>query len=199
RSWVRAVRAVPGRQADPASVRLPVPVTRRPPVGLTALAAVGVAFLALPLVGLLAKAPWSDLWSLLTTDSALTALRLSLECSLGALAISLLVGVPLAWLLARWDFPGKSLVRTLVTVPLVLPPVVGGVALLLAFGRRGLFPLHIAFTTRAAIVAEAFVALPFLVLTVEGALLSLDREFEEVAATLGSRPYATFWRVTVPL
>jgi molybdate transport system permease protein len=134
-----------------------------------------------------------------SSPAARTALRLSMECSLGALALSLLLGVPLAWVLARLDFPGKSVLRALVMVPLVLPPVVGGVALLLAFGRRGLLPLHLAFTTRGAIVAEAFVALPFLVLSVEGALLALDRECEDVAATLGSRPFTTFRRVTVPL
>jgi molybdate transport system permease protein len=162
-------------------------------------ATLGVAFLSLPLVAIVTRAPWRALVHLVTSPASRTALRLSLECSAGALALSLLVGVPLAWVLARLDFPGKSALRALVLVPLVLPPVVGGVALLLAFGRNGLVPLHIAFTTRAAIVAEAFVALPFLVLSVEGALLSLDREFEEVAATLGSRPVATFRRVTLPL
>jgi molybdate transport system permease protein len=171
----------------------------RAPFALLAPAVLGVAFLGLPLIAIAVRAPWHSVPRLVTAPAARTALRLSLECSLGALGLSLLVGVPLAWALARLDFPGKSALRALVLVPLVLPPVVGGVALLLAFGRDGLLPLHIAFTTRAAVVAEAFVALPFLVLTVEGALLSLDREFEEVAATLGSRPNATFWRVTMPL
>ena len=172
---------------------------RARPLSLLAPAAVAVAFLAVPLVAVVARAPWQQLPRLVSTPAARTALRLSIECSAGALALSLLVGVPLAWVLARLEFPGKSALRALVMVPLVLPPVVGGVALLLAFGRHGLLPLHIAFTTRAAIVAEAFVALPFLVLSVEGALLSLEPDFEEVAATLGSRPLATFWRVTVPL
>jgi molybdate transport system permease protein len=171
----------------------------RTPLSLLLPATLGVAFLSLPLVAIVARAPWRALVHLVTSPASRTALRLSLECSAGALALSLLVGVPLAWVLARLDFPGKSALRALVLLPLVLPPVVGGVALLLAFGRNGLVPLHIAFTTRAAIVAEAFVALPFLVLSVEGALLSLDREFEEVAATLGSRPVATFRRVTLPL
>jgi molybdate transport system permease protein len=171
----------------------------RTPLSLLLPATLGVAFLSLPLVAIVARAPRRALVHLVTSPASRTALRLSLECSAGALALSLLVGVPLAWVLARLDFPGKSALRALVLVPLVLPPVVGGVALLLAFGRNGLVPLHIAFTTRAAIVAEAFVALPFLVLSVEGALLSLDREFEEVAATLGSRPVATFRRVTLPL
>lgn len=166
---------------------------------MTAAAAVGVCFLALPLLGILVRAPWSDLGSQLTSSSTLTALRISMECSLGALAISLVVGIPLAWLLGRRDFPGKGVLRALVTVPLVLPPVVGGVALLLAFGRRGLVPLHLAFTTWGAMAAEAFVAMPFLVLTVEGAIASVDDRYEQVAATLGSSPLATFRRVTLPL
>ena len=169
------------------------------PLSLLAPAAIAIAFLAVPLVAVAAKAPWHDLPHLISLPAARTALRLSLECSASALALSLVIGVPLAWALARLEFPGKSIVRALVLVPLVLPPVVGGVALLLAFGRHGLLPLHIAFTTRAAVLAEAFVALPFLVLSVEGALLSLEPEFEEVASTLGSRPLATFWRVTVPM
>lgn len=166
---------------------------------MTTAAAVGASLLALPLLGVLVRAPWSDLGPLLTSGDTLTALRLSLECSLGALAISLVLGVPLAWLLARVEFAGKGVVRALVTVPLVLPPVVGGVALLLAFGRRGLIPLHIAFTTWGAMAAEAFVAMPFLVLTVEGAIASLDDRYEQVAATLGSAPLSTFRRVTLPL
>lgn len=172
---------------------------RHTPLGLITPAAIGVAFLGIPLVAVVAKAPWSDVPGLLWSADARTALRLSLECSGGALLLSLLVGVPLAWVLARVDFPGKSALRSLIMVPLVLPPVVGGVALLLAFGRHGLLPLHIAFTTWAAIAAEAFVALPFLVLAVEGALLSLEPQYEEVAATLGHGAFATFWRVTVPL
>jgi molybdate transport system permease protein len=174
-------------------------MTRRPPVSLAVAATVGVAFLVLPLVGLLARTPWSDLPSLVTSPEARTALRLSLECSFGALGLALITGVPLAWLLARREFPGKGLVRALVTVPLVLPPVVGGVALLFAFGRRGILPLHIAFTTWAAIAAEAFVAMPFLVLAVEGALTSLDERYEDVAGTLGAGPLSTFRRVTLPL
>jgi len=174
-------------------------MSRKGPLPLLVPAALGIAFLAVPLIALLVKAPWRAIIDLVTAPASRTALRLSLECSAAALALSIAVGVPLAWMLARLDFPGKSVLRALVLVPLVLPPVVGGVALLLAFGRHGLVPLHIAFTTRAAILAEAFVALPFLVLSVEGALLALDREYEEVAATLGSRPFATFRRVTIPL
>jgi molybdate transport system permease protein len=174
-------------------------VTARPPLSLTAAASIAVAFLVLPLVGLLVKTPWSDLWSLTTTPEARTALRLSLECSLGALVLALVTGVPLAWLLARKEFPGKSVVRAVVTVPLVLPPVVGGIALLLAFGERGVLPLHIAYTTWGALAAEAFVAMPFLVLSVEGAIASLDDRYEDVAATLGAKPLAVFRQVTLPL
>jgi molybdate transport system permease protein len=174
-------------------------VTRRSVLPLAAPAVVAVAFLGIPLLALLVKAPWRHVPSLVTSSESVTALRLSLECSGGALALSLLAGVPLAWLLARVEFRGKSMLRALVMTPLVLPPVVGGVALLLAFGRQGLLPLHISFTTWAAVLAEAFVAMPFLVLAVEGALLSLPRDYEEVAATLGTGPVATFARVTVPL
>jgi molybdate transport system permease protein len=171
----------------------------RPPLSLTTAAVAGAAFLLLPLVSLADRTPWHSLPHLLTTASALTALRLSLECSLGALALSLAVGVPLAWLLARVDFRGKSLLRAAVTLPLVLPPVVGGVALLLAFGRHGVIPLSLAFTTWGAILAEAFVALPFLVLAVEGALLGIDERYDDVAATLGSGTTRTFFRVTLPM
>jgi molybdate transport system permease protein len=174
-------------------------MTRRPPLSLATAALVGGCFLLLPMVALLDRTPWHALPRLLSTASARTALRLSLECSLGALAFSLVVGVPLAWLLARVDFPGKSLLRAAVTLPLVLPPVVGGVALLLAFGRHGVVPLSLAFTTWGAILAEAFVALPFLVLAVEGALLAVDERYDDVAATLGSGPTRTFFRVTLPL
>ncbi len=121
--------------------------------------------------------------------------------------MSLLVGVPLAWLLARSSFPGRRLLRAVITVPLVLPPVVGGVALLLAFGRRGVvgqyldawFGITLPFTTVGVVVAEAFVAMPFLVVTVEGALRSTDRRFEEAAATLGASRLVTFRRVTLPM
>ena len=174
-------------------------MSRRTPLSLTTAATVGVAFLVLPLIGLLARAPWGRMLDLVTTPSARTALRLSLECSFGALGIALVTGVPLAWLLARRDFPGKAALRALVTVPLVLPPVVGGIALLFAFGRRGILPLDIAFTTWGAMAAEAFVAMPFLVLSVEGALASLDDRFEDVASTLGAGPLTTFRRVTLPL
>jgi molybdate transport system permease protein len=136
-----------------------------------------------------------------------TALRLSLECSLAAVAVSALFGIPLAWLLARVPFPGRNLVRALATLPMVLPPVVGGVALLLAFGRRGLagqwldrwFHVTLPFSTAATVMAEAFVAMPFLVITVEAGLRVMDRRYEDAAATLGAGRWTTFRRVTLPL
>ncbi len=153
------------------------------------------------------RAPWRNLPTLLATPAVGEALRLSLLTTTIATALSLLVGVPLAWLLARSSFPGRRLLRAVITVPLVLPPVVGGVALLLAFGRRGVvgqyldawFGITLPFTTAGVVVAEAFVAMPFLIVTVEGALRSTDRRFEEAAATLGASRLVTFRRVTLPM
>jgi molybdate transport system permease protein len=166
-----------------------------------------VAFLVLPLVGLLVRAPWARLGPQLTAPGVGQALRLSLICATCATAISVLLGVPLAWVLARSDLRGRALLRALVTVPLVLPPVVGGVALFLVLGRQGLLgrPLFEAtgwslpFTTPAVVVAETFVAMPFLVVSVEGALRAADARFEDVAATLGATRWTTFRRVTLPL
>ncbi|MEV5409769.1 ABC transporter permease [Thermopolyspora sp. NPDC052614] len=170
-------------------------------------AAAGLAFLVLPLAGLLIRAPWSTMAGRLVEPQVLEALRLSLVCATVATAVCLLLGVPLAWLLARVSFPGRRLVRALVTVPLVLPPVVGGVALLLVLGRRGLigqwldasFGITLPFTTTGVIIAEAFVAMPFLVISVEGALRGADRRFEEAAATLGASRWTVFRRVTLPM
>ncbi|GIF74629.1 ABC transporter permease [Asanoa siamensis] len=179
----------------------------RTPVVLVLPAILALAFLVLPLAGLLIRAPWATLPQRLTDPQVLTALRLSLETSTLATILCLVLGVPLAWLLARVEFPGRRLVRALVTVPLVLPPVVGGLALLLVFGRRGLlgewldqaFGLTFAFTTKGVVLAEAFVAMPFLVIAVEGALRGADTRFEEAAATLGAGRWTTFRRVTLPL
>jgi len=166
-----------------------------------------VAFLILPLAGLIIRAPWGDLWTILRSGNAAEALQLSLWTSTVATGISLLIGVPLAWVLARADFPGLRLLRALVTLPLVLPPVVGGVALLLAFGRNGFvgryldqwFGITIPFTPIAVVMAETFVAMPFLIVTVEGALRSADLGFEQAAASLGARRMTVFRRVTVPM
>jgi molybdate transport system permease protein len=168
---------------------------------------VGALFLLLPLVALLIRAPWRGLGGLLSDGQVVTALRLSLECATAATVVSLLVGVPLAWVLARVSFPGRALLRALITLPLVLPPVVGGLALLLTLGRNGIlgqyldswFGVTLPFTTPGVIVAETFVALPFLVVTVEGALRSSDRELEEAASTLRASRMTIFRRITLPL
>ncbi len=168
---------------------------------------VGFAFLMLPLMALLIRAPWRGLGSLLSDRQVLTALRLSIECATAATLASLVLGVPLAWMLARIQVPGMGLLRALVTLPLVLPPVVGGIALLLALGRRGVigryldqwFGLTLPFTTAGVIVAETFVAMPFLVVSVEGALRSADRDLEEAAITLGASRTTVFGRITLPL
>ena len=196
------------------SLDAPAPSTRRRrrgggrvPLPLLVPAGLALAFLVLPLVGLLVRAPWSTLPERLTEPGVLTALRLSLVTATIATAVCVVLGVPLAWILARTEFPGRRLVRALVTVPLVLPPVVGGVALLLVLGRRGLigqwldrwFGITIPFTTTAVVIAEAFVAMPFLVIAVEGALRGADSRYEEAAATLGAGRWTTFRRVTLPL
>lgn len=175
------------------------------PLGLPAV--VGAAFLLLPLVGLLQRAPWRALPHLLAEPGVVQALRLSLVSATLATAIALAVGVPLAWVLARVQVPGVTVLRALVTVPLVLPPVVGGVALLMAFGRRGLLGqylfdwtgLSLPFTAAAVVMAETFVAMPFLVVTVEGAFRSADRDLDEAAATLGASRMTVFRRVSLPL
>ncbi|WP_435826426.1 ABC transporter permease [Nonomuraea dietziae] len=193
-----------GPAGRPGSLRR---VTGRLPWMLLVPAVLGLAFLVLPLAGLLVRAPWPTLLQRLAEPQVLQALRLSLVTASIATAVCLVLGVPLAWLLARVSFPGRRLVRALVTVPLVLPPVVGGVALLLLLGRRGLlgqwlestFGLTLPFTTAGVVVAEAFVAMPFLVISVEGALRGADQRFEEAAATLGASRWTVFRRVTLPL
>jgi molybdate transport system permease protein len=180
---------------------------RNAPLGLLAGAGVALLFLALPLAGLLVRAPWSGLGRELYGSGVLTALRLSLVTATCATAVAVVFGVPLAWVLARLTFPGRGLVRALVLLPLVFPPVVGGVALLTAFGRRGVvgqwllkaFGVSLPFTTPGVVVAETFVAMPFLVIAVEGALRSTDIRFEDAAATLGASRWYTLRRVTLPM
>ena len=184
---------------------------RRPdpgvPLPLLVPALLAVLFLVLPLVGLVIRAPWSTIGSQLAQQEVGQALRLSLLSATLATLASMVLGVPLAWVLARSRVRGRSVLRALVTVPLVLPPVVGGVALFLVIGRTGIlgrplyeqFGVTIPFTTTAVVIAETFVAMPFLVISVEGALRAADARFEDAAATLGADRWTTFRRVTLPL
>lgn len=181
-------------------------MNKKPPLALVVLGVIGLAFFVLPFLGLLARTPWSRLYELLRGDVVIDALRLSLLTSFAATGIGALVGVPLAWLLARVEFPGRRLVRGLVTLPLVLPPVVGGAALIFSLGRRGLIGeplaeatgLVLPFSTWGAVIANTFVATPFLVITVEGALRSFDTRFEDAAATLGASRWTVIRRITLP-
>ncbi|MEU2063927.1 molybdate ABC transporter permease subunit [Streptomyces sp. NPDC013455] len=187
--------------------RLPAGGRRGAPLPLLLPGALAMAFLLLPLLALLLRTPWRTLPDRLTSAEVWQALQLSLVTATAATAVSLVLGVPLAWLLARTDFPGRGLVRALVTLPLVLPPVVGGVALLLALGRNGVigkwldtwFGITLPFTTAGVVIAEAFVAMPFLVISVEGTLRAADPAYEEAATTLGASRFTAFRRVTLPL
>jgi molybdate transport system permease protein len=178
--------------------RLPIPVL--------ALAIVAVTFFALPFVGLLWRMPWGDLWDIVSEDSVRTALWLSVRTSLTATALAIIFGVPLAWLLARVAFPGRPAVRALCLLSMVLPPVVGGVVLFFSFGRRGLFGQYLdrwfdfqfPFTTWGVVMAQTFVSMPFLVITVEAALRQVDRRHEDAARTLGGSRWYVFRRVTLP-
>ncbi|MFD8973907.1 ABC transporter permease [Streptomyces sp. NPDC059593] len=179
----------------------------RTPVVLAVPALLAVVFLVLPLVGVLARTEWGAFAAHLTDPDTVQALKLSLVVSFWALGLSLLLGVPLAWLLARVPFRGKAIVRSLVLLPMVLPPTVGGVALLLAFGRRGLlgpwlestFGVTLPFHTSGAVLAATFVAMPFLVISLEGALGGLRPRYEETAASLGASPVRVFFTVTLPM
>lgn len=181
-------------------------IRHRPPAILLLLAIVAVLVFVLPLVALLSRTPWSRLGELLTSELVLDALWLSCISSLAAALISTLLGVPLAWVLSRVDFPGRSLVRAIVTLPMVLPPVVGGAALLFALGRRGVVGgslesagIVLPFSLAGVILANVFVALPFLVITVEGALRSADHRYEQAAASLGASRLTVFRRITLPM
>jgi molybdate transport system permease protein len=174
---------------------------------VTAAALIAAAFFLLPLLGLLWRAPWGQFAAEVTSPEVLSALRLSLVCSLAAVALSAAFGLPLAWVQARVEFPGRAVLRGLTLLPIVLPPVVGGVALLAAFGRRGLIGqwldsalgLRLPFSTPGVVLAETFVAMPFFVLTLEGAFRTVDLRFEDAARTLGAGPWRVFVRVTLPL
>jgi molybdate transport system permease protein len=177
------------------------------PPAIAVPAALATLVLVIPLVALVARAPWSDMAALLASESLRSALRLSLLTATIATVVCVLVGVPLAWLLARVTFSGRRYVRALVTVPLVLPPVVAGVALLTAFGRQGfiggplrdVFGVTIPFSVAAVVLAQVFVAMPFLVIAVESSFRSADPTLDEEAATAGASRWQTFRRINVPL
>ncbi|WP_068264297.1 ABC transporter permease [Janibacter limosus] len=178
----------------------------RPPLWLWLPAAGAILVVVVPLLGLISSVDVGSLWPLLTSEASVTALLLSLRTSVIATALCILLGAPLALLLARGSWRGQSALRALVLVPLVLPPVVGGLALLTTFGRRGLLGEHlvaaglsISYSTTAVVLAQTFVALPFLVLSLEGAVRGLDQRHEEAAATLGASPWRRLTRVTLPL
>ena len=169
-------------------------------------AAIGALFVVLPLIAVAAKVDWPHFWSLITSESSTTALVLSLKTAAASTALCLLLGVPMALVLARSDARLVRMARPLILLPLVLPPVVGGIALLYAFGRLGLIGeylnaagIQIAFTTTAVVLAQTFVSLPFLVIALEGAARTAGADYEVVAATLGARPTTVWWRVSLPL
>ena len=169
-------------------------------------ALLGAAFVLLPLVAIITRVDWSDFVSLITSEASKDALWLSLRTSVIATLLCLLLGTPMAVVLARTSFPGQGVLRSLVLLPLVLPPVVGGIALLYTFGRRGLLGhelevlgIQVAFSTTAVVMAQTFVAMPFLVVSLEGALRTAGQRYEVVAASLGAGPTTVFRRVTLPL
>lgn len=169
-------------------------------------AAVGALLVLLPLAAMVGRVQWGSFLGLVSSDSSRAALELSLRTSTVSTVLCVLLGVPMALVLARTSFRGQRLLRSLVLLPLVLPPVVGGIALLYTFGRRGLLGAHldalgiqIAFSTTAVVIAQTFVSLPFLVVSLEGAVRTAGQRYEAVAATLGARPSTVLWRVTVPM
>lgn len=160
----------------------------------------------LPLVAMASRVEWHDFFGLISSESSLAALKLSLRTSATSTVLCIAFGVPMAIVLARTSFRGQSVLRSLVLLPLVLPPVVGGIALLYTFGHKGLLGhsmdvlgIQIAFSTTAVVLAQAFVALPFMVVSLEGTLRTAGQRYETVAATLGARPTTVLRRVTLPL
>ena len=180
---------------------------QRPPTLLLIAAAIGASVVLLPLIGLLQRMPWSALPDLVSDPVVTEALRLSLVTSLLATAVAIVLGVPLAFVLARSELPGRRIVRAAVMLPMVLPPVVGGAALLFALGRRGLVgePLYestgllLPYSMWGVVAANVFVAMPFLVITVEAALRGADRRYEDAAESLGASRWMVFRRVTLPM
>jgi len=180
---------------------------RRLPVSFVILGTIGAAFVAVPVIGLVLRAPWGRIAEILSGPGARTALQLSLEVSLLATLCSVVFGVPLAWILARGTFRGRAVLRALVILPLVLPPVVAGVGLLQALGRRGIVGgwleriagIQLTFTTAGAVVAATFVSIPLVVLSAEAGFRSVDPRFERTAAVLGAKPGYTLRRVILPM
>jgi molybdate transport system permease protein len=179
----------------------------RPPLVLVLPAALAVFVLVVPLVAMVAETDWATLPSELASEPLRDALWLSIVTSTAAMVVCLVLGLPVAWILARVTFRGRGVLRALVTVPLVLPPVVAGIALRNAFGRTGVLgePLlewtgfAFPFTTWGVVLAHVFVSLPFVVIAIEGALRSADPVYDAAAATLGATRWTAFRRVTVPL
>ena len=187
-----------------------MPATGREGVGVPGWvhvpALAGAVFVLLPLVAMVSRVEWSNFLELVTSDASRDALSLSLRTSSASTVTCVVLGVPMAVVLARTEFRGQGVLRSLVLLPLVLPPVVGGIALLYTFGRRGLLGqaidvagFQVAFSTTAVVMAQTFVALPFLVLSLEGALRTAGQQYEVVAASLGASPTTVFRRVTLPL
>jgi molybdate transport system permease protein len=173
-------------------------------VGL--LASTFLLFLGIPLAALLLREPPALLWQAFQQPDVRNALQLSVMTTSVSTILALLFGIPVAYILARTHFPGRRLLEILVSMPTVLPPVVAGVALLIAFGRFGLVgrfltPLGITlpFTTVAVVLAQVFVASPFLVNSVKAGLEQLDQRYERAAYTLRASPFYTFRRVVLPL
>lgn len=179
--------------------------SRSIPLAVSVLALLGFTFFALPMAGLLSRAPWQGMRAALFSSVTVEAVSLSVAVSTVSLAIAVTIGLPLAWILARARMTGKRILRALITVPMVLPPVVAGIGLLSAFGRRGLFGgsleaagIHLPFTTAGAIVAATFVSAPFLILSLEAGFRSLDEELEDAARSLGASEWRVFRTITVP-
>jgi molybdate transport system permease protein len=181
--------------------------SRRTPAVFVALAAAGVAFVGLAFLGLIVRTPWSRMGEILTGGTALAALRLSVLVATAAAVISFVAGFPIAWVLARGAFRGRTLIRALVVLPLVMPPVVAGVGLLAAFGRRGVvgsrlyewFGVQITFSTLAAILAASFVSIPLAILALEAGLRGLDQRLEDAASTFGASRWYVLRTITLPL
>ncbi len=205
-------RAAASRTTRPGDGRTRGGTRRRPwqytgvPAWIYVVAALGALFILLPLAGMVAQVQWGQFWELVSSDSSVAALLLSLRTAAASTVLCIVFGVPLALLLARGQFFGQRILRALILLPLVVPPVVGGLALLYTFGRQGLIGrslelagISIAFSTTAVVMAQTFVALPFLVLSLEGTLRTAGQKYEAVAATLGARPGTVLRRITLPL